>query len=152
MHHTFLTQNEEKRANYKLNVMIRPIESTRISTKRLILNKFQCIFSSFTLVLFFVYSNLYHYSCLNENMLWTEWLMFVLNMTNYLLLHGTLCAICYHLYNLKNGKNTHEGVILLVKMQAEASNFIKSNIPPWVFFTFFKLSKWHQITQSITNG
>ena len=28
------------------------------------------------------------------------------------------CAICYHLYNLKNVKNTHGGVLLLVKLQA----------------------------------
>ena len=25
------------------------------------------------------------------------------------------CAICYYLYNLKKGKNTHLGVLLLVK-------------------------------------
>ena len=31
-----------------------------------------------------------------------------------------LCAIWYHLYNLKNVKNTHGGVLLLV---AEACNF-----------------------------
>ena len=30
-------------------------------------------------------------------------------------------AIWYHLYNLKNVKNTHGGVLLLVKLQAEAS-------------------------------
>ena len=30
------------------------------------------------------------------------------------------CAICYHLYNLKNVKKTHGGVLLLVKLQAEA--------------------------------
>ena len=29
-----------------------------------------------------------------------------------------LCAIWYHLYNLKNVKNTHGGVLLLVKLQA----------------------------------
>ena len=29
-------------------------------------------------------------------------------------------------------------------------NFTKSNIPPWVFFTFFKLCKWYQIVQNIT--
>ena len=34
-----------------------------------------------------------------------------------------LCAICYHLYNLKNVKNTNGGVLLLVKLQTEASNF-----------------------------
>ena len=36
-------------------------------------------------------------------------------------------AICYHLYNLKNVKNTHGGVLLLVK-----------------------LYKWYQIAQRIT--
>ena len=44
------------------------------------------------------------------------------------------CAIWYHLYNLKNVENNHGGVLLLVK----------------VFFTFFKLNKWHQIAQRIT--
>ena len=28
------------------------------------------------------------------------------------------CAIWYHLYNLKNMKNTHGGVLILVKLQA----------------------------------
>ena len=58
------------------------------------------------------------------------------------------CAISYHLYNLKNVKNTHGGVFLLVK----ACNFTKSSIPPWVFFTLFKLYKWYQIAQNITYG
>ena len=31
-----------------------------------------------------------------------------------------LCAIWYHLYNLKNVKNTHGGVLLLTKLQALA--------------------------------
>ena len=31
-----------------------------------------------------------------------------------------LCAILYHFWNLKNVKNPHEGVLLLVKLQAEA--------------------------------
>ena len=30
-----------------------------------------------------------------------------------------LCVIWYHLYNLKNVKNTHGGVLLLVKLQAK---------------------------------
>ena len=30
------------------------------------------------------------------------------------------CAIWYHLRNLKNVKNTHGGVLILVKLQAEA--------------------------------
>ena len=38
-------------------------------------------------------------------------------------------------YNLKNMKNTHGGVLLLVKLQADPK-FTKSNTPPWVFFTF----------------
>ena len=29
-----------------------------------------------------------------------------------------LCAIWHHLYNLKNVKNTHGGVLLLIKLQA----------------------------------
>ena len=29
--------------------------------------------------------------------------------------------------------------------------FTKSNSPPWVFFTFFKLYKWFQITHRITH-
>ena len=28
------------------------------------------------------------------------------------------CVIWYHLYNLKNVKNTHGGVLILVKLQA----------------------------------
>ena len=31
-----------------------------------------------------------------------------------------------------------------------AINFTKSSTPPWVFFTFLKLSKWYQIEQNIT--
>ena len=41
-----------------------------------------------------------------------------------------LCAIWYHLFNLKNVKNTHGGVLILVM-----------NTPPRVFFTFLKLCK-----------
>ena len=55
-----------------------------------------------------------------------------------------ICAIWYQLYNLKNMKNFHGGVLLLVKFQNE------SNSPPWVFFTFFKLYKWYQIAPRIT--
>ena len=59
------------------------------------------------------------------------------------------CAIWYYLYNLTNVKNTHVGLLLLVKLRAEACNFTISNTPPCVFFTFLKLCKWHQIAQSI---
>ena len=58
-----------------------------------------------------------------------------------------LCAIWYHLYNLKNVKNTHGRVLLYL-----ACNFTKSNTLPWVFFTFFKLYKWDQIVQSIAKN
>ena len=58
-----------------------------------------------------------------------------------------LCAVWYHLYNLKNMKITHGRVLLLVKLQALACSFAKGNTPVWVFFTFFKLYKWYQIAQ-----
>ena len=32
------------------------------------------------------------------------------------------CAIWYYSYNLKNVKKTHGGVLILVKLQAEARN------------------------------
>ena len=48
------------------------------------------------------------------------------------------CAICYHLYNLKNVKNTHRGVLLTIE-EAKICNFTKSNTPQWVLFTIFKL-------------
>ena len=62
------------------------------------------------------------------------------------------CAIWYHLYKLKNVKNTHGGVLLLVSGWLKACNFTESNTPPWVFFMFFKLCKWYQIAQRITNA
>ena len=33
------------------------------------------------------------------------------------------CTIWYHLYNLKNVKNTHGGVLLLVELQAKSMQF-----------------------------
>ena len=48
-----------------------------------------------------------------------------------------LCAIWYHLYNLKNVKNTFERMSLL-------------NTLLWLFFTFLNLHKWYQIVQHIT--
>ena len=62
----------------------------------------------------------------------------------------TLYAIWYHLNNLKNVKNIHWGVLLLVKLHALAFNFTKSNTPPWAFFTNFILYKWYQIAQILT--
>ena len=54
-----------------------------------------------------------------------------------------LCAIWYHLYNIKNKKNTHGGGLHLVKLQAWVLLSVKlqafRKIPPWMFFTFFTL-------------
>ena len=62
----------------------------------------------------------------------------------------TCCTIWYQLYNFKKVKNTHGGVLILANLQASAFNFTKINTPQWVFFTFLKLYKWHQIVQRIT--
>ena len=59
----------------------------------------------------------------------------------YTLICGALRDL-YHLCNFKNVKNTHKGVLILVKLQAEAFNLTNINTPPWVFSTFFKLYKW----------
>ena len=63
------------------------------------------------------------------------------------------CAIWHHPYNLKSMKNTHGGVLILVRLQAKACkawNFAKINATPWVFFTFLKFYRWYQIVQRIT--
>ena len=49
-----------------------------------------------------------------------------------------LCATWYHFYDFKNVKNTHGGMLLLVKLQTEARNFTKTNTPLWVSH-FFKI-------------
>ena len=72
------------------------------------------------------------------------------NLNSILNIFQKTCAIWYHLYNIKNVKNTHGGVLLYVKLKAEACIFTKINTSPWVFFTYFKLYKWYQIAQSIT--
>ena len=46
-----------------------------------------------------------------------------------------------HLSNLKNVKNTHGGVLLLVKLLASACNFTESNTPPCVLLSLFELCK-----------
>ena len=58
-------------------------------------------------------------------------------------------AIWYHWCNVKNVKNTYEGVLLLIKLEVKAWSFTKSNTPPWVFFTFLKLYKWYQIAYNV---
>ena len=42
----------------------------------------------------------------------------------------------YHLHNLKNVKYTHGGVLHLVKLQAVACSFTKSNTPQLMFSRF----------------
>ena len=61
-----------------------------------------------------------------------------------------LRAIWYYMYNFQNVENTHREVLFLVKLQAKAGNFPKSNTPPLLFFTFFKLYKRCQIALRIT--
>ena len=63
-------------------------------------------------------------------------------------------VIWYHLYNLKNVKNAHGVVLLLVKLPAWACHFSERHTPPRecvpMVHTFFKLHKWYQFAQSIT--
>ena len=63
---------------------------------------------------------------------------------------GYTVSLDYGIIKKKNVKNTHEGALLLVKLQSEACNFTKSNTLSWVFFTLFKLYKLCQMAQSIT--
>ena len=66
---------------------------------------------------------------------------------------GKICdALCdlVPIVQTKNVKNTHEEVLLLIKLQASDCNLTKNNTSSWVFFTFFKLCKWYQIAQSLT--
>ena len=65
------------------------------------------------------------------------------------LISEILWVIWYHLCNLKNVKNTHEGVLLLVKLQTETCYFTKSNIPSSVFFTFCNGSKSRKASQLV---
>ena len=45
--------------------------------------------------------------------------------------------------NLQSLKNTHRGMLLLVKLQTPACNFSKSFTLPRVFFTVLKLYKFN---------
>ena len=66
------------------------------------------------------------------------------------LLNEMLYAIWYHFHNLKNvKKNNHGRVILLVKLQAET--LLKVLLLQGCFSPF-KLYKWYQIVQSMTNN
>ena len=47
------------------------------------------------------------------------------------------CAIWYYLHNFTNVKKSPSGSVTLVRL-----HFTKSNNPPWMFSTIFKLYKW----------
>ena len=64
----------------------------------------------------------------------------------YLPNYVILCPIWYHLYNLKNVKNTHRVALLLVKLPA---TLLKVTLHHDYFLRFFKLYIWYQIGQSI---
>ena len=61
-----------------------------------------------------------------------------------------ICRIWYHLYNFKNVKNTHKGVLPLVKWQPLVCNFTKHNAPPLEFSGFFVLCNRAQRNTSKT--
>ena len=47
-----------------------------------------------------------------------------------------LCAICCHVYNFKNVKNTLGGVLLLVKLQAKPATLLKITLRHGCFSHF----------------
>ena len=67
-------------------------------------------------------------------------------------LHEYICDALHDLILFvqfkKRGKHPWRSVTFI--LQLKPCNFTKSNTPPWVFFTFFKLYKWYQIAQNIT--
>ena len=44
------------------------------------------------------------------------------------------CAIWYHLYNLKNVKNTHGGVLILSKVALIRENTVSQPTSTFIFF------------------
>ena len=66
----------------------------------------------------------------------------------------TICAIQYLWYKFKNVKNTHGGMLVLVKLQPEACNFTQSKLLHGCFSRFFncrngtKLRKASRIKQN----
>ena len=72
-----------------------------------------------------------------------------------------LCAIWYHLWNSKNVKNAHGGVLLLAKFATLLATFATLLQPATLLkitllqgsfsrFSFFELWEWYQIMQRIT--
>ena len=57
---------------------------------------------------------------------------------------GTICTI-------KKREKHPWSSVNFSKVVGLTCNFNKINTPPWMFFTFFKLYKWYQTAQRITN-
>ena len=53
----------------------------------------------------------------------------MVEVTTLPLINVMRCAIWYYLNNLKNMKNTHGGVLILVKLQASGFNIISVDFP-----------------------
>ena len=58
------------------------------------------------------------------------------HVTNIILYIYVMLLDLIPFVQFKNLKNTHGGVLLLVKLQTSACNFTKSNAPPRVFSRF----------------
>ena len=67
-------------------------------------------------------------------------------MTFIVKIYQMLGTIWYHLYDFKKRKKHLWRNFTLSKVQAY---FAKSNVLPWVFYTFLKLYKCYQIAQRI---
>ena len=63
-------------------------------------------------------------------------------------IYETVCAIWYHLHNLKNVKNTHGGVLHLGVLQSPAT-LLKVTLLHECFSHCLKLHEWYQMAQSI---
>ena len=66
--------------------------------------------------------------------------------THYMWCVARFDTIC----SIKKREKHPRSSVNLVKLQSSACIVTKSNIPPWVFFTFLKLYKWYQTAPSIT--
>ena len=63
-------------------------------------------------------------------------------------LYVMLCAIWYHFYNLRNVKNIHGRVLLLVKLQAEPTTLLKVTFLHGCFSHFSNCIKGTKLNRS----
>ena len=79
-------------------------------------------------------------------------------MNSFSRINETLCTICYHVYNFKNVKSTHGGVLLLVMLLTKTCNFTKVTLLYGCFPRFLnctdgrKLRKVSQMNQGSFAG